>query len=149
MASSARTTTAAITAALRVHIIPLTPDLVTEESNWFNNDDFWWQKRAPDWAYTAWAEHAEDYPMYTPAHRYARNIIGSLNHWVSGWIDWNPALDSQDGPNPVGNYCGAPIMIDRITKQIYYTPIFHVLSQFSRTLRPAIRCWPLPWPVIT
>ena len=27
-------------------------------------------------------------------------------------------------------------MIDTETKQVYYTPIFHVLSQFSRTIRP-------------
>ena len=108
-----------------------------EETNWFNNDDFWWQKTATDWAYTAsWAPNANDHPMYTPVHRYARNIIGSLNHWVSGWIDWNPVLDARGGPNHVGNFCGAPIMIDLDTKQVYYTPIFHILSQFSRTIRP-------------
>jgi glucosylceramidase len=74
--------------------------------------------------------------MYTPVHRYARNIIGSLNHWVSGWIDWNPVLDANGGPNHVGNFCGAPIMIDLNTQEVYYTPVFHVLSQFSRTIRP-------------
>jgi glucosylceramidase len=107
------------------------------ESNWFKNDDFWWQKTATDWAYTAsWAPRREDHPMYTPVHRYARNIIGSLNHWVSGWIDWNPVLDANGGPNHVGNFCGAPIMIDLNTQEVYYTPVFHVLSQFSRTIRP-------------
>ena len=107
------------------------------ETNWFNNDDFWWQKNATDWAYTAsWAPRREDHPMYTPVHRYARNIIGSLNHWVSGWIDWNPVLDAKGGPNHVGNFCGAPIMIDLSTRDVYFTPIFHVLSQFSRTIRP-------------
>ena len=74
--------------------------------------------------------------MYTPVHRYARNIIGSLNHWVSGWIDWNPVLDERGGPNHVGNFCGAPIMVNLETKAVYFTPIFDVLSQFSRTIRP-------------
>jgi glucosylceramidase len=74
--------------------------------------------------------------MYTPVHRYARNIIVSLDHWVTGWIDWNVVLDQDGGPNHVGNFCGAPIMIDTASQYVYYTPIYHVLSQFSRTIRP-------------
>lgn len=27
-------------------------------------------------------------------------------------------------------------MIDTTTQEIYYTPVFHVLAQFSRTIRP-------------
>ena len=108
-----------------------------KESNWFNNDDFWWNKNATDWAYTAtWAPKPEDHPIYTPVHRYARNIIVSLNHWLEGWIDWNIVLDRHGGPNHVGNFCGAPIMIDTDTGEVYYTPIYHVLSQFSQTIRP-------------
>ena len=115
------------------------PDGFTE-TDWFNNDAFWWQRRATDWAYTAsWAPNAADHPMYTPVHRYARNIIGSLNHWVSGWIDWNPVLDERGGPNHVGNFCGAPIMVNLETKAVYVTPIYHVLAQFSRTIRPGDR----------
>ena len=44
-------------------------------------------------------------------------------------------LDKDGGPNHVGNFCGAPIMIDTATGQVYYTPVFYVLSQFSRTIR--------------
>ena len=112
-----------------------------KESGWFDNDAFWWNPNATDWAYTApWkGVIQEDHPMYTPVHRYARNIIVSLNHWMTGWIDWNIVLDSQGGPNHVGNFCGAPIMIDTETGKIYYTPIFDVLSQFSRTIRPGDR----------
>ena len=108
-----------------------------QESNWFNNDEFWWNDNATDWAYTAtWAPNPEDHPIYTPVHRYARNIIVSLNHWMEGWIDWNIVLDSNGGPNHVGNFCGAPIMIDTETGDVYYTPIYYVLSQFSQTIRP-------------
>ena len=108
-----------------------------KESGWFDNDDFWWNENATDWAYTAtWAPNVEDHPIYTPVHRYARNIIVSLNHWMDGWIDWNVVLDRNGGPNHVGNFCGAPIMIDTETGQIYYTPIYYVLAQFSRTIRP-------------
>lgn len=108
-----------------------------QEENWYQNDEFWWNETSTDWAYSAtWAPRAEDHPMYTPVHRYARNIIVSLNNWVSGWIDWNVVLDHQGGPNHVGNFCGAPIMIDTRSGDVYYTPIYHVLSQFSRTIRP-------------
>ena len=108
-----------------------------QESGWFDNDEFWWNENATDWAYTAsWAPNAEDHPIYTPVHRYARNIIVSFNNWMSGWIDWNVVLDQDGGPNHVGNFCGAPIMIDTETGQIYYTPIYYVLAQFSRTIRP-------------
>ncbi len=109
-----------------------------KETNWFNNDDFWWNDNATDWAYTATWESViiENHPAYTPVHRYARNIIVSIDHWLKGWIDWNIVLDQDGGPNHVGNFCGAPIMIDVNTKEVYYTPIFHVLAQFSRTIRP-------------
>lgn len=108
------------------------------ETNWFNNDAFWWTPSASDWAYAVpWAgDTAGDHPMYVPVHRYARNVIVSLDHWVTGWIDWNIVLDEQGGPNHVGNFCGAPIMIDTKAQDVYYTPIFDVLSQFSRTIRP-------------
>jgi len=109
-----------------------------KESGWFGNDDFWWNANATDWAYSVTWEgvNAEDHPKYSPVHRYARNIIVSLNHWMSGWIDWNVVLDQEGGPNHVGNFCGAPIMIDTASGFVYYTPIYYVLAQFSRTIRP-------------
>ncbi len=109
-----------------------------KEKNWFDNDSFWWNENASDWAYSVtWdGVKAEDHPMYTPVHRYARNIIVSLNHWMAGWIDWNIVLDKEGGPNHVGNFCGAPIMIDTDNANVYYTPIFYILSQLSKTIRP-------------
>ncbi len=111
-----------------------------QESGWFENDAFWWNPNATDWAYTAtWAGGGVGHPIYTPVHRYARDIIVGLDHWVSGWIDWNVVLDHRGGPNHVGNFCGAPVMIDTERQQVYYTPIYHVLAQFSRTIRPGDR----------
>ncbi len=111
-----------------------------QESGWFDNDAFWWHANATDWAYTAsWAVNRDDHPAYTPVHRYARNIIVSIDHWLEGWIDWNLVLNRHGGPNHVGNFCGAPIMIDTKTGQIYYTPVFYVLAQFSKSIRPGDR----------
>lgn len=111
------------------------------EKDWFGNDSFWWNENATDWAYTAtWqGVRSEDHPIYTPVHRYARNIIVSIDHWLTGWIDWNIVLDQMGGPNHVGNFCGAPIMIDTASGQVYYTPVYYVLAQFSRTIRPGDR----------
>ncbi|MDJ0749388.1 MAG: glycoside hydrolase family 30 beta sandwich domain-containing protein [Woeseiaceae bacterium] len=108
-----------------------------EEANWFGNDAFWWNETATDWAYTAsWAPNPDNHPKYVPVHRYARNVIVSLDNWMSGWIDWNVVLDRHGGPNHVLNHCGAPIMIDTDTGQVYYTPVYYVLAQFSRSIRP-------------
>lgn len=113
------------------------PDGYTE-TGWFENDEFWWSKTATDWAYSVtWqGVKVEDHPMYVPVHRYARNIIVSIDHWMQGWIDWNIVLDSNGGPNHVGNFCGAPVMIDTSAQNVYYTPIYYVLAQFSKTIRP-------------
>ena len=111
------------------------------ESGWFGNDAFWWNETATDWGYTvSWlGAGAADHPRYVPVHRYARDIIVGLDHWIGGWIDWNIVLDREGGPNHAGNFCGAPVMIDTATGEVYYTPIFDVLSQFSRTIRPGDR----------
>jgi glucosylceramidase len=109
-----------------------------QEKDWFDNDSFWWNDNATDWGYSVTWEgvKTEDHPIYTPAHRYARNIIVSIDHWLRGWIDWNIVLDHKGGPNHVGNFCGAPIMINTETKQVYYTPIYYILAQLSKSIRP-------------
>ena len=109
-----------------------------KESEWFNNDDFWWTASATDWAYsTRWA--GDTHPAYVPVHRYARYIIEGMNHWLTGFCDWNCVLDSIGGPNHVNNFAAAPVMIDYQNDIIYYTPYYYVLLQFSRSMRPGDR----------
>ena len=106
-----------------------------QESGWFNNDAFWWNKIATDWAYsTRWA--GATHPKYSPVFRYAQYIIDGTNHWLTGFCDWNIVLDSIGGPNHVNNFAGAQVMIDYKNDIIYYTPYFYVLKQFSRSMRP-------------
>ncbi len=107
------------------------------ESGWFNNDSFWWKKVATDWAYsTPW--WPELHPAYVPAVRYASYIIDGLNHWMTGYIDWNIVLDSIGGPNHVNNFAAAEVMVDYAREEpvIYFTPYYYVLKQFSRSMRP-------------
>lgn len=106
-----------------------------KESGWFGNDSFWWTPVCTDWAYSTpfWPEL---HPAYIAVHRYARYIIEGFNNWMTGFTDWNIVLDSQGGPNHVGNFCGAPVMIDTKTKEVYYTPVYDVLALLSRAFRP-------------
>jgi len=112
-----------------------------KECCWFNNDAFWWTPSATDWAYsTPW--WPEWHPKYAVVHRYASYIIDGLNHWLTGYIDWNAVLDSIGGPTHVNNYCGAMLMVDyspisnHQSPILYFTPYYYVLKQFSRSMRP-------------
>jgi glucosylceramidase len=112
------------------------PASMTYEYSWLQ-DDFYWTKDEYDWGYW-WAMGSDKalHPAYEPVYRYARDIIVGLNHWYAGWIDWNIALDKDGGPNHVGNWCGAGMMIDETAQTIYYTPIFYVMRHFSKYIRP-------------
>ncbi|XP_054165560.1 putative glucosylceramidase 4 isoform X2 [Oppia nitens] len=68
--------------------------------------------------------------------RYTNDIITDLNHWTGGWTDWNLALDLQGGPNWVGNYVDAPIIINRTSNEYYKQPFFYALGHFSKFLSP-------------
>ncbi len=101
-------------------------------------DDAWyWSKEATDWGYD-WApdEDRHLHPKYVPVYRYARDIIGCLNNWVDGWIDWNMVLNRQGGPNWFKNWCLAPIIVDPEKDEVYFTPIYYILSHFSKYIRP-------------
>jgi len=64
--------------------------------------------------------------------RYATSIINDLNRWTVAWIDWNLLLDEKGGPNHVGNYCSAPIIIDTKSDEILYQSSYYYLGHFSR-----------------
>ncbi|MEO1172282.1 MAG: glycoside hydrolase family 30 beta sandwich domain-containing protein, partial [Myxococcota bacterium] len=101
---------------------------------WWKNDAWYWAPVATDWGWD-WAENREvDHPKYAPAMRYARDLVVGVGHWLSGWVDWNIVLDKRGGPNHVENYCLAPVLVD--DDEVYYTPIYYVLAQFSRHSRP-------------
>mgnify|MGYP003774608597 CR=1 FL=1 len=101
-------------------------------------DDAWyWKKEATDWGWD-WAPEQDKYlhPKYAPVHRYARDIIGCLNNWVDGWVDWNMVLDTQGGPNWFNNWCIAPIIVKPETDEVYFTPLYYTMAHFSKFIRP-------------
>lgn len=106
----------------------------------WQNDTWYWSKEAKDWGWD-WAPEDKKYlhPKYVPVYRYAGDIIGCLNNWVNGWIDWNMVLDNQGGPNWFKNWCGAPILVDPQKDEVYITPIYYVMSHFSKFIRPGAK----------
>ena len=68
--------------------------------------------------------------------RYAHNIINDLNHGCTCWIDWNIALDMQGGPNHVGNFCDAPVLVDTDRGEIHYQSSYYYIGHFSRFIQP-------------
>lgn len=108
----------------------------SEVPKW-NDDQWYWSKEATDWGWD-WAPDDQKYlhPKYAPVNRYARDIIGCLNNWVDGWVDWNMVLDKQGGPNWFKNWCLAPVIVDPDKDEVYFTPIYYTLSHFSKFIRP-------------
>jgi len=103
----------------------------------WKDDKWYWSKEATDWGWD-WAPEKDKHlhPKYIPAFRYARDIIGCMNNWVAGWIDWNMVLDRQGGPNWAENWCVAPVIVDPVNDEVYYTPLYYIMAHFSRFIRP-------------
>jgi len=107
----------------------------------WQDDKWYFEKEATDWGFT-WApdEDKHLHPKYAPVNRYARDIIGCLNNWVDGWVDWNMVLDTKGGPNWFKNWCIAPVIVDPEKDEVYFTPLYYTMSHFSKFIRPgAIR----------
>jgi len=103
----------------------------------WKNDSWYWSKEATDWGWD-WASEKEKYlhPKYAPVFRYAGDIIGCLNNYVDGWVDWNMVLNKQGGPNWFKNWCAAPVIVDENTDEVYFTPLYYTMAHFSKFIRP-------------
>jgi glucosylceramidase len=67
---------------------------------------------------------------------YATQMIGDFKNWVGGYIDWNIVLDQRGGPNHVGNFCDAPVIVDTNTKEVRYSAAFYYIGHFSKFVKP-------------
>jgi len=77
--------------------------------------------------------HTNDYDV---GERYGHDILGCLNNWTEGWIDWNLVLDTKGGPNHAHNLCSAPILADPQSGTLIYNPSYYYLAHFSKYFRP-------------
>jgi glucosylceramidase len=77
--------------------------------------------------------HPNDYAV---GEHYGHDILGCLNNWTEGWIDWNLVLDTTGGPNHAHNLCSAPILADTAGGTLLYNPSYYYMAHFSRYFRP-------------
>lgn len=71
------------------------------------------------------------------AQIYARDIIGDLSHYASGWTDWNLVLNTTGGPTWIDNLVDSPILIDEEGgAEFYKQPMFYAMGHFSKFLPP-------------
>ncbi len=103
----------------------------------WQDDKWYFKKEATDWGFN-WAPEKDKHlhPKYAPVNRYARDIIGCLNNWVDGWVDWNMVLDTKGGPNWFKNWCIAPVIVDPDKDEVYFTPLYYTMAHFSKYIRP-------------
>ena len=69
------------------------------------------------------------------AEMYAHDILGNLNAGINASLDWNLLLDSEGGPNHVGNFCAAPIMCDEKADTYEKRLSYYYIGHFSRYIR--------------
>jgi glucosylceramidase len=118
------------------HLIQSEACVDAEVPHW-QDDKWYWSEEATDWGWD-WAPPDQKilHPKYVPVYRYARDIIGCMNNWVDGWVDWNMVLDRQGGPNWFKNWCVAPVIVDPEKDEVYFTPLYYTMSHFSKFIRP-------------
>jgi len=67
---------------------------------------------------------------------YAHDMIGDFNAGTKGWIDWNLMLDTNGGPNHVGNVCDAAIIGDLEQQVVIPHAQYWFIGQFSKYIVP-------------
>ncbi len=68
------------------------------------------------------------------AEKYAYNILNCLKNGCNMFLDWNVLLDSMGGPNHVGNFCAAPIMLDSHNNLSYHSS-YYAIASFSKYIK--------------
>ncbi|KAJ3647979.1 hypothetical protein Zmor_019820 [Zophobas morio] len=63
---------------------------------------------------------------------YAKDIIQDVQNWVTGWVDWNMALNLQGGPTYIKNFVDSPIIVNSSAGEFYKQPMFYALGHFSK-----------------
>ena len=66
---------------------------------------------------------------------YFTDIVEDLKHGVSGWVDWNIALDMKGGPNWLGNWVDSPVIVNLEKDEFYKQPMFYAMAHFSKFLK--------------
>ena len=55
---------------------------------------------------------------------------------MTGWIDWNLALNTVGGPTYTQNYLDAAIIVNATANEFYKQPMFYALAHLSKFVPP-------------
>ena len=72
--------------------------------------------------------------QWNRGEKYSKDIISCLNHWQTGWIDWNLCLNLDGGPNWANNMCDSPIIVNKDANEFYLQPMYFHMTHFSKLL---------------
>ncbi|GAB6023466.1 hypothetical protein CHUAL_008245 [Chamberlinius hualienensis] len=78
------------------------------------------------------------------AELYANDIIKDLQNMVTGWVDWNMALDTTGGPNWMDNFVDSPIIVNKTEDVFMKQPMYYALGHFSKFIPPGFRVVNMP-----
>ncbi|KAK8788544.1 hypothetical protein V5799_021680 [Amblyomma americanum] len=81
-----------------------------------------------------WIKEKVELGSWDRAENYSHDILEDLQHWVTGWVDWNLALDRQGGPNWVQNFVDSPIIVNADAQEFYKQPMYYALAHFTKFL---------------
>ncbi|XP_063240971.1 lysosomal acid glucosylceramidase-like isoform X2 [Bacillus rossius redtenbacheri] len=74
--------------------------------------------------------------LWERGEQYMTSITEVSNHWVSGWVDWNLALDTDGGPNWANNSVDGAVIVNATADEFYKQPMFYALAHFSAFVQP-------------
>ncbi|MCL7753972.1 glycoside hydrolase family 30 protein [Polaribacter sp. Z022] len=83
-----------------------------------------------------WRESTDYAGKFIPFETYAYDIISDVNHGTQGYVEWCMILSNEGKPNPYDNFNSAPVLINPETDEVIYTPLYYLLSHFSKFIRP-------------
>ncbi|NRD22797.1 glycoside hydrolase family 30 protein [Winogradskyella litoriviva] len=83
-----------------------------------------------------WRASTDYAGTFVPFETYAYDVITDLNHGTQGYVEWCSILSNEGKPNPYDNFNSAPVLINPVTDEVIYTPLYYLLSHFSKFIRP-------------
>ncbi|GAB6031326.1 hypothetical protein CHUAL_009113 [Chamberlinius hualienensis] len=109
---------------------------ILDETRRFYPKKFLLSTEASEGAWTNLRDEKVKLGSWERGENYGHDIIQDLLHGVSGWVDWNLALDFNGGPNHAENWADSPIIVDPHSDIFYKQPMFYVIGHFSKFLPP-------------
>lgn len=55
-----------------------------------------------------------------------------MEHSVTGWVEWNLALNLKGGPTYINNFVDSSIIVNASAQEFYKQPTFYTLGHFSK-----------------